>query len=82
MLEAAEQPNADSRPFVLSPRETEVLQMTSQGLTNVQIARQMNVTVHAVKFHLSSVYRKLGVANRTEAAVMFLQNAGDGESAS
>ncbi len=86
MLEAAEQPNPDSRPFVLSPRETEVLQMTSQGLTNVEIARQMNVTVHAVKFHLSSVYRKLGVANRTEAAVMFLQKNAregrDGESAS
>ncbi|MDQ2913777.1 MAG: helix-turn-helix transcriptional regulator [Chloroflexota bacterium] len=86
MLEAAEQLNPDSRPFVLSPRETEVLQMTSQGLTNVEIARQMNVTVHAVKFHLSSVYRKLGVANRTEAAVMFLQKNAregrDGESAS
>jgi DNA-binding CsgD family transcriptional regulator len=75
VLEAAEQPNPDSRPFVLSPRETEVLQMTSQGLTNVEIARQMNVTVHAVKFHLSSVYRKLGVSNRTEAAVAFLRRA-------
>lgn len=38
------------------------------GLTNGQIAERMNVTVHAVKFHLSHVYRKLGVSNRTEAA--------------
>jgi DNA-binding CsgD family transcriptional regulator len=78
VLEAAEQPNPDSRPFALSPRETEVLQMTSQGLTNIQIAGRMNVTVHAVKFHLSSVYRKLGVSNRTEAAVVFLGSAGEG----
>ena len=76
MLEAAEQPIPDPRAFVLSPRETEVLQMTSEGLTNVQIAGRMNVTVHAVKFHLSSVYRKLGVSNRTEAAVAFLRGAG------
>ena len=77
MLEATEHTSPDSRPFVLSPRETEVLQMTSEGLTNVQIAGRMNVTVHAVKFHLSSVYRKLGVSNRTEAAVAFLRNAGE-----
>ncbi len=84
MLEAADQPSPDSRPFVLSPRETEVLQMTSEGLTNIQIAGRMNVTVHAVKFHLSSVYRKLGVSNRTEAAVLFLRSAegSDGEGAS
>ncbi len=58
--------------------------MTSEGLTNIQIAGRMNVTVHAVKFHLSSVYRKLGVSNRTEAAVLFLRSAegSDGEGAS
>jgi len=50
--------------------------MTSEGLTNVQIAGRMNVTVHAVKFHLSSVYKKLGVSNRTEAAVAFLRTNG------
>ena len=77
MLEAAGKPNPDARPFLLSPREKEVLKMTSQGLTNVQIAGRMSVTVHAVKFHLSSVYRKLGVSNRTEAAVLFLRSAGE-----
>ena len=61
----------------LSPRELQVLEMTSHGFTNTQIAGQLDVTVHAVKFHLGSIYRKLGVANRTEAAVAYLQNKGN-----
>jgi DNA-binding NarL/FixJ family response regulator len=60
-------------PFhALSPRETEVLEMAALGLTNRQVAARLHVTVHAVKFHLAAVYRKLGVANRTEAAVLYL----------
>jgi DNA-binding CsgD family transcriptional regulator len=58
----------------LSSRELEVLEMTSRGLTNAQIAESLCVTVHAVKFHLGSVYRKLGVANRTEASVWLLRH--------
>jgi len=57
----------------LSPREVEVLQIASRGLTNGEIAGALGVSVHAVKFHLASVYRKLGVGNRTEAAVVYLQ---------
>jgi DNA-binding CsgD family transcriptional regulator len=56
----------------LSPRERQVLEMASKGLTNRQIASRLSVTVHAVKFHLAGVYRKLGVRNRTEAVVVFL----------
>jgi DNA-binding NarL/FixJ family response regulator len=56
----------------LSPRELEVLEMASRGLTNPQMASSLSVTVSAIKFHLASIYRKLGVANRTEAAVAFL----------
>jgi DNA-binding CsgD family transcriptional regulator len=59
----------------LSPRELEVLQMTVQGMTNPAIARELSVSVHVIKFHLASIYRKLGVANRTEAAVAFVQLA-------
>jgi DNA-binding NarL/FixJ family response regulator len=59
----------------LSGRESEVLQMTALGLTNRQIAERLGVTVHAIKFHLASIYRKLGVANRTEAAVLYLRGA-------
>jgi DNA-binding NarL/FixJ family response regulator len=60
----------------VSPREIQVLEMTSQGLTNDEIARRLDVTTHAVKFHLASIYRKLGVANRTEAAVVYLRSTG------
>ena len=43
------------------------------GMTNAEVAKQLDVTAHAVKFHLTSVYRKLGVTNRTEAAVAYLR---------
>jgi DNA-binding NarL/FixJ family response regulator len=62
----------------LSPREVEVLEMASLGLTNVQIAVRLHVTIHAVKFHLAAIYRKLGVTNRTEAAVLFLRASSQG----
>ena len=47
--------------------------MTAHGLTNLQIAERLEVTVHAVKFHLATIYRKLGVANRTEATFRYLK---------
>jgi DNA-binding CsgD family transcriptional regulator len=59
----------------LSPRELQVLDMAALGLTNVQIGQGLHVSVHAVKFHLAAIYRKLGVANRTEAAVVYLRSS-------
>jgi DNA-binding NarL/FixJ family response regulator len=50
--------------------------MAALGLTNGAVAERLNVTVHAVKFHLAGIYRKLGVSNRTEAAVVYLRDAG------
>jgi DNA-binding NarL/FixJ family response regulator len=50
-------------------------------MTNPQIARRLELSVHAIKFHLASIYRKLGAANRTEAAVAWaLAMNGSGES--
>jgi DNA-binding CsgD family transcriptional regulator len=60
----------------LSPREREVLEMASLGLTNGEVALRLAVTVHAVKFHLASVYRKLGVTNRTQATMTFYRAGG------
>ena len=60
----------------LSVRERQVLELAAHGLTNHQIAEQLGVTVHAVKFHLAATYQKLKVANRTEAAFVFLREAG------
>jgi DNA-binding CsgD family transcriptional regulator len=60
---------------VLSPREAEVLSYASLGLTNAEIATQLAVSIHAVKFHLAAVYRKLGVPNRTTAVSLHLRAA-------
>jgi DNA-binding NarL/FixJ family response regulator len=68
-----EHPVADDRMQRLSAREAEVLENASLGLTNEQVAARLHVTVHAVKFHLASIYRKLEVANRTEAAGVYVR---------
>ncbi len=51
----------------LTPREVEVLQTLASGLTNKQIAVALGIRENTVKFHISSVYAKLGVLNRAEA---------------
>ncbi len=57
----------------LTPRETEVLQALSKGLANKQIAYQLGISAHTAKFHVSSIYAKLGAANRTEAVRIGIQ---------
>ena len=57
----------------LTNRELEILRLAAQGLTNGRIARDLWVTEQTVKFHLSNVYRKLGVPNRTEASRYAIQ---------
>jgi len=52
----------------LTDRELEILRLVAEGHTNGRIARELWVTEQTVKFHLSNTYRKLGVANRTEAS--------------
>lgn len=57
---------------LLSRREREVMDLAARGLTNARIAEELNVSTHAVKFHLASVYRKLHAANRTEATALYI----------
>jgi DNA-binding NarL/FixJ family response regulator len=57
----------DQTDCPLTEREKEILVLTAEGYTNQRIARELWVTEQTVKFHLSNTYRKLGVANRTEA---------------
>ena len=59
-------PDGLSRPY-LTRREREILMLAAEGHTNGRIAEIMWVAGQTVKFHLSSVYRKLGVRNRAEA---------------
>ncbi len=57
----------ESLPEPLTSREKEVLQHMAEGLANKQIALLLSISEHTVKFHLSSLYAKLGVSSRTEA---------------
>jgi DNA-binding NarL/FixJ family response regulator len=52
----------------LTRREREILQLVAEGHSNAHVARMLWVTEQTVKFHLSNVYRKLNVTNRTEAS--------------
>jgi DNA-binding NarL/FixJ family response regulator len=52
----------------LTRRELEILRLVAEGHSNSQLARMLWVTEQTVKFHLSNIYRKLDVANRTEAS--------------
>lgn len=52
---------------LLTPRELEVLASLAEGLTNKAIARRLDISLHTVKFHVESLFRKLGARTRTEA---------------
>jgi len=55
-------------PYALSPREVEVLRLIAVGKSNHQIADALVISAHTVGRHLSNIFAKIGVANRTEAA--------------
>lgn len=62
--------DAASNPVVeLTARETEVLGLVRQGLSNKQIARRLGITERTVKAHLTSCFQRIGVLDRTQAAV-------------
>ena len=53
----------------LTPREEEVLRLVGQGLANKQIARRLGIGERTVKAHLTSVFQRLGVSDRVQAAL-------------
>lgn len=57
----------------LTSREIEILQLLAQGLTNKQIALNLGISTHTVKFHVSSIFGKMGTTNRTETVKRGLQ---------
>lgn len=57
----------------LSERELDVLRLMTRGMANKQIAAQLFITEHTVKFHIRSILGKLGASNRTEAVTLSLQ---------
>jgi DNA-binding NarL/FixJ family response regulator len=58
----------------LSVREREVLQLVSKGLANKQIARSLGISEQTVKVHLGNVFRRIGVGDRTSAAMWAREN--------
>ena len=56
-----------SAPRALTPREQEVLELLSIGLSNRGIADRLGISGHTVKFHVAAIYGKLGVSGRTAA---------------
>ena len=60
-----------SRPAEpLSPREIEVLRLMAEGLSNKTIAWRLSISEHTVKFHVNSIFSKLGAGTRTEAVML------------
>lgn len=73
LVPVAERPAASSPEMPLTEREVEVLALLARGLANKQIADALAISIHTVKFHISSIYAKLGASSRTEAVRMGLQ---------
>lgn len=64
----------DNPEFSLTPREIEVLVSLGSGLGNKAIAQALQISDHTVKFHISSIFQKLGVSTRTEAVAMGIRS--------
>ena len=63
-----------SPPVQLTTRETEVLRLVKDGLANKQIARRLNISERTVKAHLTSAFARIGVQDRTQAALWVERN--------
>lgn len=69
---SGDRPAAAESPYGLTQRELEVLALVAQGKSNADIASRLFVTTKTVKYHLTGIFGKLGVRNRTEAAALAL----------
>lgn len=58
---------------LLTPRELQILSAISEGSSNKEIARQLSISLHTVKFHVESLFRKLNVRSRAEAVARGLE---------
>ncbi|MFW2229753.1 response regulator [Rhizobium sp. CRRU65] len=63
------------RPASLTARETEVIELVAEGLSNKHIGRQLNLQEKTIKHHMTEILSKLGASNRTEAAIRWRQGS-------
>jgi len=66
-------PFPEEASVLLSPREIEVLTALGRGLSNKETARRLGISPHTVKFHIESLFRKLGASSRAEAVAKGLK---------
>lgn len=71
-LEAGTGDRVVPREALLTPREQDVLALVALGMSNREIAAKLSIGVGTVKTHLSSIFWKLGVSNRTQAGLVGL----------
>lgn len=64
---------AAAEDVALTPREVEVLTWVGAGLSNKEVARQLGISAHTVKFHMEAAFRKLGAVSRAEAVAKGLR---------
>jgi DNA-binding NarL/FixJ family response regulator len=72
-------PSQASEDAQLSEREKQVLRLAAEGLANKQIGRRLGISDSTVKVHLANVYRRIGVTDRTSAALWARDNLDDAE---
>jgi NarL family two-component system response regulator LiaR len=65
---------SETTPDDLTPREMEVLQLVAHGLSNKELAKKLTISAKTVKTHLSSIFSKLHVSDRTQAAIYALKH--------
>ncbi|MGO7550504.1 response regulator [Rhizobium leguminosarum] len=63
------------RPASLTARETEVIELVAEGLSNKHIGRRLNLQEKTIKHHMTEILSKLGASNRTEAAIRWRQGS-------
>jgi NarL family two-component system response regulator YdfI len=73
-IRPGQQSELDPSGQILTPREIEVLRMIAEGLGNKEIASRLSISDHTVKFHISSIFAKLGASNRAEAVTLGIRH--------
>lgn len=69
-MTAVEEASTNALAEKLTPRELQVLKGLTEGKSNKEIARDLEITEPTVKLHVKTLYRKVGAANRTQAALI------------